>query len=117
MQQFVGRVLTAFAFFVALVLSPSANAASITIAPDSLFGYIPLSAFGVTPTPIGDDDIVNFNVPDFQWAGQTWNRIGVVSNGYVVVGGGSSADVNLIPSAFPKRGCAKQCPRPVLDRP
>ena len=89
MQQFVGRVLTAFAFFVALVLSPSANAASITIAPDSLFGYIPLSAFGVTPTPIGDDDIVNFNVPDFQWAGQTWNRIGVVSNGYVVVGGGA----------------------------
>ena len=48
------------------------------IAPGSLFGYIPLDPFGITPTPIGDEQSLNFNVPAFQFAGQTYTRIGVI---------------------------------------
>jgi hypothetical protein len=86
------------------VLSPSANAASISIASPggSPAGYIPLEAFGVAPTPIGDDAIINFTVPTFQSAGQSWGSVGVVSNGYVVVGGGTNPpDVSFVPSSFP----------------
>jgi hypothetical protein len=64
------------------------------VGPGSLAGYIPLADFGVTPTPIGDEQIINFNAPSFEYAGQTWNRFGIDSNGYIVVGGGSSADNN-----------------------
>ena len=40
----------------------------------------------------GDETISNFSVPEFQYGGETYSRIGVDSNGYVVVGGGSSED-------------------------
>ncbi|QSQ23206.1 hypothetical protein JY651_50410 [Pyxidicoccus parkwayensis] len=65
-----------------------------TVAPGSLFGYIPLDTLGVSPTPIGDEQLLNFDVPAFQYAGQTWTRIGVDSNGYIVVGGGTPDDNN-----------------------
>jgi hypothetical protein len=74
----------------------------ITVEPgDSPFGYIPLNVFGTTPFAIGDEDIVNFNVPNFLYAGQNWNRIGVVSNGYAIVGGGDSGDVQPANNALP----------------
>jgi hypothetical protein len=62
-------------------------------------GYLPLDLFGVTPIPIGDEDILNFNVPPFVFNGKTYSTIGVDSNGYAVVGGGTSEDNNccLIP--------------------
>ena len=41
---------------------------------------------------IGDETIANFNVPAFLYGGDTYTRIGVDSNGYIVVGGGTSAD-------------------------
>jgi hypothetical protein len=63
-----------------------------TVAPGQLFGYIPLDAFGVTPFPIGDEEIININVPTFVYLGQTWTTIGVDSNGYLVVGGGTPED-------------------------
>jgi VCBS repeat-containing protein len=72
----------------------SAASPAVHIAPGSLFGYIPLDAFGVTPTPIGDEDIINFNVPSFRYNGATHTVIGVDSNGYIVVGGGAAADNN-----------------------
>ncbi|CRK61404.1 Serine protease, subtilase family [Alloactinosynnema sp. L-07] len=59
-----------------------------------LFGYIPLTAFGVTPVPIGDEEIINFNVPAFVYNGVTYSRVGVDSNGYLVVGGGTADDNN-----------------------
>ena len=62
--------------------------------PGSLAGYLPLDAFGVTPIAVGDEDIVNFNSAPFEYAGETWNRFGVDSNGYIVVGGGSAEDNN-----------------------
>jgi subtilisin family serine protease len=75
---------------------------SPAIAPGALFGYIPLDAFGITPIPIGDEQALNFNVPPYVFAGQTYNRIGVVSDGYSVVGGTSSGDdVQFIPQSLP----------------
>ena len=40
-----------------------------TTAPGELFGYLPLDAFGITPTAIGDEEILNFNVPAFVFNG------------------------------------------------
>uniref|UniRef100_UPI000838081C S8 family serine peptidase n=1 Tax=Kribbia dieselivorans TaxID=331526 RepID=UPI000838081C len=66
-----------------------------SVAPaESPAGYLPLSLFGIAPIAVGDETIVNFNVPAFTYNGQSYTRIGVTSNGYTVVGGGSGTDVN-----------------------
>lgn len=57
-------------------------------------GFIPLSAFGTAPTPIGDEQIINLNVPTFTYNGVPASRVGVDSNGYLIVGGSSSAADN-----------------------
>ncbi|RQP09929.1 MAG: hypothetical protein EAS51_10135 [Microbacteriaceae bacterium] len=45
---------------------------------------------------------MNFTVPSFIYGGEVYDRIGVVSNGYVVVGGGAAGDVEYEPPAsFP----------------
>jgi hypothetical protein len=72
-----------------------------SIDPGELFGYIPLSAFGVTPIALGDEDILNFNVPAYVFAGETFTRLGVTSNGYAVVGGGTGEDVEFSPPGSP----------------
>lgn len=65
-------------------------------------GYLPLSSFGISPIGgMGDETIVTFNVPSFVYNGQTWSQLGVVSNGYLVVGGGNSGDVSFINQEFP----------------
>jgi hypothetical protein len=64
------------------------------VAPGELFGYLPLDDFGVTPEPIGDEEILNFNVPAYVYAGVTYTAIGVDSNGYLIAGGGTSEDNN-----------------------
>ncbi|WP_318271878.1 S8 family serine peptidase [Microbispora triticiradicis] len=73
------------------------------IAPgESPAGYLPLSAFGITPTPIGDEEALNFTVPAFTYAGRTFTRIGIVSNGYTVAGGtNGSADIQFDPQTLP----------------
>jgi hypothetical protein len=65
-------------------------------------GYLPLSIFG-TPavSGVGDDTITNFNVPTYFYGGESYNRIGLLSNGYVVIGGGDASDVNFFPQTFP----------------
>lgn len=55
-------------------------------------GYLPLDLLGVAPEPIGDEDMVNFDTPGFLVGGVTYTRVGVDSNGYLVLGGGSSQD-------------------------
>ena len=65
-----------------------------SVDPGALFGYIPLDAFGVTPVAIGDEDIINFNVPPFVYNDVTYTTLGVDSNGYVLAGGGTSEDNN-----------------------
>jgi hypothetical protein len=64
-------------------------------------GFIPLSLFGVTPIPVGDESILNFNVPPYVFAGETFNRLGVTSNGYAVAGGGTGEDVEFDPPGAP----------------
>jgi subtilisin family serine protease len=65
-------------------------------------GYLPLSLFGIAPIAgVGDDTITNFNVPAFTYGGETYTRIGVGSNGYLVVGGGTGSDVSINNQTFP----------------
>jgi hypothetical protein len=76
----------------------------IAIAPGSTpaGGYVPLSLFGIPPIAgVGDDTITNFNVPNFVYGGEVYNRIGVGSNGYIVIGGGTAADVTINNQKFP----------------
>ena len=67
-----------------------------SVAPGALFGYLPLSSFGIPFNPIGDEEVLNFNIDGatLDFAGQNWNRIGVDSNGYIVMGGGGVEDNN-----------------------
>ncbi len=55
-------------------------------------GYWDLFDFGIGATPIGDETVTNFNVPTFTYNGQPATRVGIDSNGYLVVGGATSAD-------------------------
>jgi hypothetical protein len=65
-------------------------------------GYLDLSLLGVGPiSGVGDDTITNFTVPTFYYGGESYTSIGVVSNGYVVVGGGNAADIVFTPQHFP----------------
>jgi len=65
-------------------------------------GYLPLSLFGIAPIAgVGDDTITNFNVPTFFYGGESYTSLGVVSNGYLVLGGGTSADIVFTPQHFP----------------
>ncbi len=78
----------------------------VNVAVDPLaspFGYLyPLSLFGSSiEVSSSDESITNFNVPSFEFAGETYSQIGIVSNGYIVVGGGTGADVNYINSDLP----------------
>ncbi len=85
-------------------LSPSLppNVTSITPGGSPAGGYLPLSLFGITPIGgVGDDTITNFNVPTFKYGGEDYSSLGVDSNGYVVVGGGSGADNNCCDVAIP----------------
>lgn len=67
------------------------------------FGYFPLSLLGVTPIAgTGDETITNFTVSTpFVYAGTAYTAFGVVSNGYVVVGGGGGADIQFLNQSLP----------------
>ncbi len=84
-------------------LTPSLPPTVTSITPGgSPAGYLPLSGFGITPIAgVSDESITNFTVPAFQYGSETYTRIGIVSNGYVVVGGGASADVTFVPQPIP----------------
>jgi hypothetical protein len=65
-------------------------------------GYLDLSLLGVGPVAgVGDDTISNFSVPTFFYGGEPYSSIGVVSNGYIVIGGGTSSDIVFTPQHFP----------------
>lgn len=85
------------------VLGP-AQPPGVAVAPGASpsGGYLPLSAFGVPPIGgVGDDTITNFNVPAFLYGGEANSVIGVSSNGYLVIGGGSGADNSINNQNFP----------------
>lgn len=66
-------------------------------------GYLPLSLFDVDPeVGVGDETITNFaGFGEFVYAGESYSSIGFVSNGYAVVGGGDTADVDFINTDLP----------------
>jgi uncharacterized repeat protein (TIGR01451 family) len=78
---------------------------AITIGPGNspAGGYLPLSAFGIPPvTGVGDETVTNFIVPAFTYGGETYTRIGFVSNGYAIVGGAAgTADIQFINQNLP----------------
>ena len=68
----------------------------------SPFGYVSLAELGVAPVGgTGDETITNFNVSAYLFGGESYDSIGMVSNGYGVVGGGTSADVQHEPQDIP----------------
>jgi hypothetical protein len=77
----------------------------VNVAVDPLaapFGYFPLSTFGIPSIEgVGDETITNCSVPLFEYAGESWSTVGMVSNGYVVVGGGTGDDVEFANSNLP----------------
>jgi hypothetical protein len=75
----------------------------ISITPGgSPAGYLPLSLFGITPIGgMGDETLANFSTPAFSFGSETYTRLGVTSNGYLVVGGGGSGDLDFVPQTFP----------------
>jgi hypothetical protein len=84
-------------------LSPALAPAVQSITPGGEpYGYLPLSSLGVAPQPgFTDDSIANFGVPTFYYGHEPYDEIGVVSNGYLVLGGGDSSDVNFTSQHFP----------------
>ena len=83
-------------------IPPQVSAVTLATGSGPAGGYLPLSLFGIAPIAgVGDDTITNFNVPTFFYGGESYSRVGVVSNGYLVIGGGTGADVNFAPQTFP----------------
>lgn len=92
--------------FVVGLFPVASQSASIAIAPGASPAgtYLDLiSNFGISPIAgMGDNTIVNFDVAPFVFAGGgIWDKVGVSSNGYVVVGGGTSADNSVNNTSLP----------------
>jgi hypothetical protein len=69
-----------------------ASCVDVSMGTGSVAGYLPLSLFGTAPIAgVGDDTLTNFTVPAYVYNGITYDRIGVSSNGYVQVGGGTTS--------------------------
>src|SRR2546428_4747165 len=84
--------------------TPASNAVDVSTPPGSspAGSYLPLSAFSIPPIGgVDDDTITNFNVPTFSFAGETWSQLGVSSNGYLVISGGSGPDNSINNQNFP----------------
>ena len=65
-------------------------------------GFLDLADFGIGAQSLTDEQAANFNVPGFMYGGQTYTRLGVVSDGYLVVGGtNGSADIEFEPQTLP----------------
>jgi hypothetical protein len=66
-------------------------------------GYLGLYLFGNNLViPGGDDAVSNVNVPAFSFGGETYTRLGISTNGNVIVGGSTSAgDATPFPQTFP----------------
>jgi len=57
---------------------------------------------GATCRSVTDESVTNFTVPAFAYAGNTYTRLGVGSNGYLVVGGATGgADIQFVNQQFP----------------
>jgi subtilisin family serine protease len=93
----VGQNMTFGPVNLAAATPPKPNVA----AGSSPFGYLDLAQFGTPLRSIGDEQILNFNVPSFIYNGRTYTRLGIVSDGYLVVGGGDANDIQPTPPNIP----------------
>lgn len=81
---------------------PEVSVSLVDVAGTPAGGYLPLSLFDVEPIGgTGDETIHNFSVPPFIYGGEVYNRVGIVSDGYIVVGGGTGADVQFVNTNLP----------------
>ena len=72
------------------------------ISPGPPDNYLPLAELGVAPVGgLGDESIANFTVAPYTYGGETYTSIGLTSNGYAVVGGGTAGDVDYRPQTLP----------------
>jgi hypothetical protein len=95
-------VPTATGFTASGTLSPALAPEIESITEGGLFGYIPLEDFGVPPlAEFEDETLVNLDVDPFLFGDELYDQIGVTSNGYAVVGGGGSEDLDFVPQTFP----------------
>ena len=75
---------------------------AITEVDPPFFGFIPLAGFGVPPLAgMGDETIANLGVSTYEFGSEAYDTIGMVTNGYAVVGGGESEDIDFNPQTFP----------------
>jgi uncharacterized repeat protein (TIGR01451 family) len=91
-----------FAGTLAPVDPPTVDA--VVAAGSTPFGYLPLSLLGVPPVGgVSDESITNFTFVDasFEFASEVYTSIGMVSNGYLVVGGGTGNDVDFMNQSLP----------------
>ncbi len=63
-----------------------------SLSPLGFEGYLALDSLGVPAIAVGDEEILNFDIPAFEYGGASYTRIGVDTNGYVVVGGATADD-------------------------
>ncbi len=84
-------------------LDPALPPRITSVAPGaSPAGYVSLAPFGGNVVvDLADDEAVNVDVPGFQYGGETYTRLGITSNGYVVVGGAGAGDVTARPQTLP----------------
>jgi hypothetical protein len=79
-------------------LPPTIDSITPTVGPAE--GFLVFN--GGTLVNAGDDTISNFSLgTPFYYGGEPYTRIGIVSNGYVVIGGGTGQDVVFSPQTFP----------------
>ena len=98
-----GPVLRAHGTLLAAQPADVNAAKCATATPCSPFGYVPLTAngFGID-VGAGDETIANIGgFGTFLFAGESWGRIGFVSDGYAVVGGGTGADIDAFNQILP----------------
>jgi hypothetical protein len=82
-------------------VAPQVNAINNITGNGPVGGYLSLTGFGSLTIPGGDDAITNVNVPTFYYGGEPYSQIGVTTDGYIVVGGGTASDVSFAPQSFP----------------
>jgi hypothetical protein len=85
------------------VLGPAEPPTVDAIAPGgSPFGYFSLASLGVPPiSGMGDESAVNVGTSTYLFGDEPYSTIGIVSNGYAVVGGATSSDIDYIPQSVP----------------
>ncbi|HUE45465.1 MAG TPA: S8 family serine peptidase [Aestuariivirgaceae bacterium] len=65
-------------------------------------GFFDTSPFLSPVAGFTDETITNFDLPaPMRFGDEEYDSFGVVSNGYIVVGGGEEADVDFVPHEFP----------------